>query len=45
VWSLQIGNVHPFGCDGVTIRNTTIFSPRWRGNTDGLDPYVDTNCR
>ena len=31
-------NVHPFGCDGVTIRNVTIFSPRWRGNTDGLDP-------
>lgn len=26
---------HPFACDGVVIRNTTIYSPVTRGNTDG----------
>ena len=36
-------NVHPFACRGVHIRNTTIYSPRVRGNTDGLDPDFCTD--
>ena len=36
-------NVHPFGCDGVVIRNVTIYSPRTRGNTDGTSALEHTS--
>jgi polygalacturonase len=36
-------NVHPLACDGVVIRNVTIYSPPTVGNTDGLDPDFCAN--